>query len=96
MTERVVIGMISDFEVSDRKMMKILRKMRELFGRNAVTPHIREALIERKKQVVRYFKVENTTFKSKDGSDIKRQFVYTEDLELLSSVNEIMTRKMLM
>ena len=35
-TERAVIGMISDFEVSDRKMIKILRRMRELFGRNAV------------------------------------------------------------
>ena len=82
-TERAVIGMISDFEVSDRKMIKILRRMRELFGRNAFTPHIREAIIERKKQVVRYFKVENTTFKSNGGSDIKRQFVFTEDLELL-------------
>ena len=57
--------------------------MRELFGRNAFTPHIREAIIERKKQVVRYFKVENTTFKSNGSSDIKRQFVFTEDLELL-------------
>ena len=57
--------------------------MREFFGRNAFTPHIREAIIERKKQVVRYFKVENTTFKSNGGSDIKRQFVFTEDLELL-------------
>ena len=82
-TERVVVGMISDFEVSDRKMMKILKKMRELFGRNACTPNIREAIIERKKKVLKYFKVENTSFKSKDGSDIKRQFVYTEDLELL-------------
>ena len=82
-TVRVVIGMISDFEVSDRKMMKILRKMRELFGKNACTPNIREALIERKKKVLKFFKVENTSFKSKDGSDIKRQFVYTEDLELL-------------
>ena len=57
--------------------------MREFFGRNAFTPHIREAIIERKKQVVRYFKVKNTTFKSNGGSAIKRQFVFTEDLELL-------------
>ena len=35
MTEGHVIAMISDFEVSDRKMMKILRKMREIFGKNA-------------------------------------------------------------
>ena len=34
-TQRHVIAMISDFEVSDRKMMKILRKMREIFGKNA-------------------------------------------------------------
>ena len=27
-TEKEVVEMISDFEVSDRKMMKILRKMR--------------------------------------------------------------------
>ena len=69
--------MISDFEVSDRKMIRILRRMRELFGRNAFTPHIREAIIERKKQVVRYFKVENKTFQSNGGSDIKGQFVFT-------------------
>ena len=43
-TERAVIGMISDFEVSDRKMIKILRRMRELFGRNAVTPYIHYSL----------------------------------------------------
>ena len=82
-TERQVIAMISDFEVSDRKMMKILKKMREIFGKNAVTPHIREAIIERKKKVLQYFNVEDTTFKAKDGTDINRQFVYCEELELL-------------
>ena len=82
-TEKQVVEMISDFEVSDRKMMKILRKMREIFGKKAVTPNIREAIIARKKKVLKYFKVENATFKDKDGIDMKRQFVYTEDLELL-------------
>ena len=82
-TEKEVVEMISDFEVSDRKMMKILRKMREIFGKKAVTPNIREAIIARKKKVLKYFKVENTTFKDKDGNDINRQFVFTEDLELL-------------
>ena len=82
-TEKEVVEMISDFEVSDRKMMKILRKMREIFGKKAVTSNIREAIIARKKKVLKYFKVENTTFKDKDGNDINRQFVFTEDLELL-------------
>ena len=82
-TEKQVVDMISDFEVSDRKMMKILRKMREIFGKKAATPNIREAIIARKEKVLKYFKVENATFKDKDGIDMKRQFVYTEDLELL-------------
>ena len=52
-TEKEVVEMISDFEVSDRKMMKILRKMREIFGKKAVTPNIREAIIARKKKVLK-------------------------------------------
>ena len=63
--------------------MSTLRKMREIFGKKAVTPNIREAIIARKKKVLIYFKVENTTFKDKDGNDINRHFVFTEDLELL-------------
>ena len=49
-TEKQVVEMISDFEVSDRKMMKILRKMKQIFGKKAVTPNIKEAIIERKKK----------------------------------------------
>ena len=82
-TEKQVVEMISDFEVSDRKMMKILRKMKQIFGKKAVTPNIKEAIIERKKKVLKFFKVENTTFKDKDNDDINRQFVFTEDMELL-------------
>ena len=52
-TEKEVVEMISDFEVSDRKMMRILRKMREIFGKKAVTPNIREAIIARKKKVLK-------------------------------------------
>ena len=52
-TEKEVVEMISDFEVSDRKMMKILRKMREIFGKKAVTPNICEAIIARKKKVLK-------------------------------------------
>ena len=97
-TEKQVVEMISDFEVSDRKMMKILRKMKQIFGKKAVTPNIKEAIIERKKKVLKFFKVENTTFKDKDNDDINRQFVFTEDLELLLDfvkVKEIMRRTML-
>ena len=47
-TEKQVVEMISDFEVSDRKMMKTLRKMKQIFGKKAVTPNIKEAIIERK------------------------------------------------
>ena len=57
--------------------------MREVFGKKVVAPNIREAIIARKKKVLKYFKVENATFKDKDGNDMDRQFVYTEDLELL-------------
>ena len=64
-TEKQVVEMISDFEVSDRKMMKILRKMKQIFGKKAVTPNIKEAIIERKKKVLKFFKVENTTLRTK-------------------------------
>ena len=57
--------------------------MREIFGKKAVTPNICEAIIARKKKVLKYFKDENATFKDKDDIDMKRQFVYTEDLDLI-------------
>ena len=45
---------------------------------------IREALIERKKTVKKYFKCEETTFEgSKDGEVLERHLVYTEDLDTL-------------
>ena len=48
MTEKEVINMIADFDLSDKKMMAILRRLKSLFGKKAFTPGIAEALIERK------------------------------------------------
>ena len=49
MTEKEVINMIADFDLSDKKVMAILRRLKSLFGKKPFTPGIAEALIERKK-----------------------------------------------
>ena len=82
-TEKEIINIIADFELSDRKMIKILRRLRKLFGRKAFTPGIEAALIARKKRLTKYFKEEATTFYNNDGKELKRRFVFTEELELL-------------
>ena len=75
--------MIADFDLSDIKMLKILRRLKKLFGKKAFTAGIREALIERKKGLTKYFKEEETTFYDSSGEELKRRFVYTEELEML-------------
>ena len=82
-TEKEVINMIADFDLSDIKMLKILRRLKKLFGKKAFTAGIREALIERKKGLTKYFKEEETTFYDSSGEELKRRFVYTEELEML-------------
>ena len=48
--------------------MAILSRMKEIFGKESFSMGIKEALIERKKTVKKYFKREETTFeRSKDG-----------------------------
>ena len=83
MTEKEVINMIADFDLSDKKMMAILRRLKSLFGKKAFTPGIAEALIERKKQLTKYFKEEETTFFNNQGEEVKRRFVFTESLDIL-------------
>ena len=83
MTEKEVINMIADFDLSDKKMMAILRRLKSLFGKKAFTPGIAEALIERKKQLTKYFKEEETMFVNSQGEEVKRRFVFTEGLEIL-------------
>ena len=77
MTEKEVINMIADFDLSDKKMMAILRRLKSLFGKKAFTPGIAEALIERKKQLTKYFKEEETMFVNSQGEEVKRRFVFT-------------------
>ena len=82
-TEKEIINMIGDFDLSDRKMLRILSRLKKLFGKKAFTPGIAEALIARKKNLTQYFKEEETTFYNSAGEEMKRRFVYTEELELL-------------
>jgi hypothetical protein len=83
MTEKEVINIIGDFDISDRKMLKLLTRLRTMFGQKAFTPNIRDALIERKKSLTKFFKREEIKFEGTDGEELTRQFVYTEDLEIL-------------
>ena len=82
-TEKEIINLIADFELSDHKMIKILRRLRKLFGRKAFTPGIEAALIARKKRLTKYFKEEATTFYDNNDEELKRRFVFTEELEIL-------------
>ena len=83
MTEKEVINMIADFDLSDRKMLNMLRRLKSIFGKKAFTPGIREALIARKRKLTKYFKEEETTFVDSQGKEVKRRFVFTENLDIL-------------
>ena len=83
MTEKEVINMIADFDLSDRKMLNILRRLKSIFGKKAFTPGIRDALIARKRKLTKYFKEEETTFVNSLGEEVKRRFVFTENLDIL-------------
>ena len=83
MTEKEVINMIADFDLSDIKMLNMLRRLKSIFGKKAFTPGIAEALIERKKQLTKYFKEEETTFVNGEGEEVQRRFVFTESLDIL-------------
>jgi hypothetical protein len=80
-TEKEIINMISDFELSDRKMIGILQRMQEIFGTKSFSTGIRQALIDRKKKLTKYFKREETTFEGYEkGATIQRHLIYTEYL----------------
>ena len=83
MTEKEVINMIADFDLSDRKMLNMLRRLKSIFGKKAFTPGIREALIARKRKLTKYFKEEETTFVDSQGKEVKKRFVFTENLDIL-------------
>ena len=83
MTEKEVINMIGDFDLSDVKMLNMLRRLKSIFGKKAFTPGIAEALIERKKQLTKYFKEEETTFVNGEDEEVQRRFVFTESLDIL-------------
>lgn len=75
--------MIKDFDLSDKKVMNILARMKGIFGSECFTPGIRESLIDRKKQVKKYFKREEMLFEVGEDEYEKRQLIYTEDLDVL-------------
>ena len=83
MTEKEVINMIGDFDLSDVKMLNMLRRLKSIFGKKAFTPGIAEALIERKKQLTKYFKEEETTFVNGEDEEVQRRIVFTESLDIL-------------
>lgn len=82
-TENHIINMISDFDLSDRKMLKILKRMKEMFGERAFSNGIRDALITRKEKLIKYFKCEEFEFESGNGETMKRHMAYTEKLDNL-------------
>ena len=44
---------------------------------------VEAALIARKKRLTKYFKEEATTFYDNNDEELKRRFVFTEELEIL-------------
>ena len=55
LTEDEVISLIKDANLSDRKMLIILQKIREKWGRKSITGNIRNHLVNRKKILNTFF-----------------------------------------
>ena len=88
--------MIKDVNISDRKMLLILQKMRQKWGRSIVTPNIREILVKRKTIMNRFFTCEFLTpqtdkhFMAKNGTSLSRYVVYCHDLPGLIAWKKIL------
>ena len=88
--ENEIVDLIKDASLSDRKMLIVLQKIREKWGRQCITPNIRDHLVKRKTILNRFFTCRLLTgsgknktdvcFESKDGTPIRRYVVYCHDL----------------
>ena len=86
LTEEEVIQILKDTNISDRKMIAILKKIKEKWGKGVVTPNMRHLLIKRKALMKRFFSYRYLTskseicFQSKTGVPIPRYVVYCTDI----------------
>ena len=90
LTENEVIDLIKDANLSDRKMLIILQKIRQKWGRKSITPNIRTHLSRRKQIMNKFFSCRLLTafgqhktssyFKSKNGTPLKRYVVFCHDV----------------
>ena len=71
--EEDVVDLIKDANVSDRKMLVILQKIREKWGRQSITPNIRDHLVRRKTILDRFF-----TYRLLRGAGKQKSDVYFE------------------
>ena len=88
--EEDIIEIIKDANLSDRKMLIILQKIREKWGRESITPNIRDHLKRRKTVLDRFFtyrllsntknEESNAFFKSKLGTPLRRFVVFCHDV----------------
>ena len=88
--EEEIIELVKDANLSDRKILVILQKIREKWGRQSITPNIRDHLIRRKTILDRFFTyrlLSNTRkeesdvyFTSKLGTPLRRFVVFCHDV----------------
>ena len=79
-SESEVLHMVKAGNLTDRQILAILERMRKEFGRNIITPKIKEKLRNRKRILDQYINNEGIEFINKDGDKFKTSFVYCEDI----------------
>ena len=88
--------MIKDSNISDKKMLLILQKMRQKWGRKIITPNIAKILVKRKTIMDQFFTCKLLTphtdqyFMSKSGKSLSRYVVYCHDLPGLIAWKKIL------
>ena len=86
LSENDIIELITDNNLSDRNILRILQKLRRTFGNKVITKNIAKKLIAKKKVLDNFFTCkwlhEKSTlhFKSKCGKALQRCVVYCHDL----------------
>ena len=72
-------------------VFKVFKNLRLKFGRKAVEPSMKQALIDRKKILVPYFSADVFAFENNDGKPVHRPMVYCKNVPEL--VFEIADRR---
>ena len=79
-----VIGIAKDLNLSDRKVLRVLKHFRTSYGSSSVIPCAREILIKRKDIFSQFFETKTMKFevkREKVSYEEERPFTYCSDLQ---------------